>query len=101
MMMLIPGYEIIRVLVRNGGAVYEARSAKLGKIVALKVSTWEKVCEVREGTSLVGLEHPNILRYFDVGEVQGCRYTAFEYVESETLAQRLSRGPLPDNEARR
>jgi serine/threonine-protein kinase len=101
MMMSISGYEIIRVLARNGCVVYEARSAKLGRIVVLKVHMWEKACEAREAAALVGLEHPNILRYFDVGEFQGCQYFAFEYVEAETLAQRLSRGPLPDNEARR
>jgi serine/threonine protein kinase len=37
---------------------------------------------------------------FDVGEVDDCSYLAFEYVEADTLAQRLRKGPLPDIEAR-
>ena len=100
-MLLIPGYEIIRVLARNGCELCEARSVKLGRIVALKVYMQDKACEAREAEALVGLEHPNILRYFEVGEVQGCQYFAFEHVEAETLAQRLRRGPLLANEARR
>jgi eukaryotic-like serine/threonine-protein kinase len=93
----IPGYEPIRVLGQNGAIVYVARSVRLDKPVALQV--WNRPIP-GNAAALVGLEHPNIVGVFDVGEVDGHSYFAFEYVEAESLAQRLRKGPLTDVEAR-
>ncbi|HET9362279.1 MAG TPA: hypothetical protein VFO58_21155 [Vicinamibacterales bacterium] len=94
----IPGYEPIRVLGRNGAIVYLARSVRLDKLAALQV--WPKRALPGNAAALTGLAHPNVLEMFDVGEVGEHSYFAFEYVEVDTLAQRLRMGPLGDVEAR-
>lgn len=100
----IPGYEPVRVLGYNGAIVYVARSTRAGGLVVLQV--WDRGLSAHrtsDTAAIVGLEHPNILRVFDAGEVEGHAYFAFEYLgeSTEGLDQRLQKGPLIDSEARR
>lgn len=95
----IPGYEPVRVLGYNGAIVYLARSLRLDKPAVLQV--WSGRPFPSNAATMVGLDHPNIVGVFDVGEVDGQSYVAFEYVEAETLGQRLQKGPLTDIEARK
>jgi hypothetical protein len=103
----VPDYEILGELGRGGmGVVYKARHVALGRIVALKViragahaSPEELARFQREAEAAAQLSHPNIVQVYQVGASDGLPYCALEYVEGETLAQRLGRGPLPPREA--
>jgi len=112
-MALIPGeqfagYEILAELGRGGmGAVYQARQLSLQRIVALKILpphlATEKDHVARfqsEAVSAANLNHPNIVHIYAAGEFSGIEYIAMEFVEGETIQQRLRRcGRLPLTEA--
>jgi predicted Ser/Thr protein kinase len=97
-------YEVIDRLGTGGmGAVYRARDTRLGRTVALKVLRPGADPELlhrldREARAASALSHPNIVQIYDVGEAAsqaGEHFVVMEYVEGETLRQRLARGPLP------
>jgi hypothetical protein len=95
-------YEIVALLGAGGmGEVYRARDTRLGRAVAIKALRAGADPELlhrleREARATSGLNHPNIVHIYDVGEVQGRGpYVVMELVEGETLRQRLRRGPLP------
>lgn len=103
----IPGYEILGVLGAGGmGSVYKALQVKADRLVALKVllPRHEADAEMRERfrrepQSQAKFQHANIVQIFDVGEVQGRSYFSMEYVEGQSLADRLQAGPLLPCEA--
>ena len=95
-------FRIIKPLGRGGmGEVYLAQDVKLGRQVALKLlppafqgdSERARRFE-REARAAAALNHPNIVTVHEVGEWQGQPFIATEFVEGETLAERLSRSPL-------
>ena len=100
-------YEIERELGRGGmGVVYLGRDTRLDRPVAIKAlpellaSDPERLARFeREAKTLAQLNHPNITGIHGVEERGGTRYLVLEYVEGETLAERLDRGPLPVDEA--
>jgi Tol biopolymer transport system component len=100
-------YVISRELGRGGmGVVYLARDTRLDRDVAIKALPAELASDPvrlerfeREAKLLAGLSHPNIAGIFGVEERDGATYLVLEYVEGETLADRLDRGPLPLHEA--
>jgi len=97
----IPGYEPIRPLGINLGAVYLARHATSGSLVALKV--WPLRFEGHARDILeaqAALDHPNIIRVLGMGKFEGSFFCAIEYVE-RTLADKLRDGPLSGAEAAR
>jgi Tol biopolymer transport system component/predicted Ser/Thr protein kinase len=49
----------------------------------------------REAKTISALSHPHICALYDVGNAQGVEYLVMEYLEGESLAERLARGPLP------
>jgi eukaryotic-like serine/threonine-protein kinase len=90
------------------GEVYLAEDLQLGRQVALKLlpvafqRDSDRVRRFeREARAAAALNHPNIMTVHEIGEWEGQRFIATEFVEGETLAQRLSRGPLPVAEATR
>ena len=93
----IGDYRLVRLLGRGGmGEVYLARDQKLGRRVAIKVVRRERVGAVdaverflREARSTAALNHPNIVTVYGVGEHDGQPFLALEYVEGETLRERL------------
>jgi serine/threonine protein kinase len=98
-------YEIVAPLGAGGmGEVYRATDTRLGRTVAIKIlpahlsdkPTARERFE-REARSISALNHPNICHLYDVGSQDGLRYLVMEYLEGETLADRLGRGPLPLN----
>jgi eukaryotic-like serine/threonine-protein kinase len=96
-------YEIVSPLGAGGmGEVYRAQDTRLERTVAVKVLTahLSSSPEVRqrferEAKTISKLSHPHICALYDVGESDGTEYLVMEYLEGETLTQRLARGPLP------
>ena len=96
-------YEILSHAGAGGmGEVYRARDTRLDRIVAIKVlsanlgSRPEALQRFeREARAISGLNHANICSLYDVGTENGSPYLVMEYVEGETLSDRLGRGPLP------
>src|SRR6185503_8203459 len=56
---------------------------------------------VREAQAAATLDHPNVCAIYEVGEEAGQHFIAMQYVEGETLADRLTRGPLSSSESLR
>ncbi len=111
-MSLSPGtrlgpYEITAPLGAGGmGEVYRARDTRLGRDVAIKALPAEFAQDAerlarfeREAKLLASLSHPNIAGIHGVEDADGTRYLVLEFVEGETLAARLARGPLPMDDA--
>ena len=96
-------YRITEEIGRGGmGVVYEAEDSKLARKVAIKVlpeifaADLERLARFeREARVLASLNHPNIAAIYGVEEADGKRFLVLELVEGETLAERLSKGPLP------
>ncbi len=94
-------YEIAEELGRGGmGVVYKARDTQLKRWVALKFlpSNLAASDELRErflieAQAAAALSHPNICVIHEVGEDQGLPFIAMEYVEGETLRQKIRREP--------
>jgi serine/threonine protein kinase len=84
------------------GEVYRALDTRLERIVALKILPEQFSTDAvrrqrfeREAKTISGLNHPNICVLHDVGSQSGVDYLVMEYIEGDTLAKRLERGPLP------
>jgi serine/threonine protein kinase/Tol biopolymer transport system component len=96
-------YEILSPLGAGGmGEVYRARDTRLRRIVAIKVLPVHLADRPelrerfeREARTIASLNHPHICTLHDVGHQDGTDYLVMEYLEGETLAQRLIKGPLP------
>jgi len=111
-MMLVAGSklgpnEIIGAIGAGGmGEVYRARDGRLNRDVALKVlpevfaaDPDRMVRFEREARVLGALNHPNIAAIYGLEEFGSGRALVMELVEGETLADRVSKGPIPQDEA--
>ncbi len=90
------------------GEVYRARDTRLDREVALKVLPSHLASDMslkqrleREAKAVCKLSHPNICTLHDIGRQDGVDFLVMEYMEGETLEQRLTRGPLPLQQALR
>jgi len=100
-------YEILSALGAGGmGEVYRARDTRLDRTVAIKVLPESFAADPlfrerfdREARAISQLTHPHICTLYDVGEQQGTAYLVMEYLEGETLADRLKTGALPLDDA--
>ncbi|HEV8117863.1 MAG TPA: serine/threonine-protein kinase, partial [Thermoanaerobaculia bacterium] len=96
-------YEIGSAIGAGGmGEAYRARDTRLERTVAIKVlpSHLSKSEEIRqrferEAKTISQLSHPHICALYDVGNQDGVEYLVMEFLEGETLAERLVKGPLP------
>ena len=84
------------------GVVYRARQLSLARVVALKLlllgkySSAESIeCFQREARSAAGLNHPNIVPIYEVGEHDGQHFFSMEFVDGKDLEEILESGPLP------
>jgi serine/threonine protein kinase len=90
------------------GEVYKAKDTRLDRTVAIKVlpshlaeSPERRERFEREARAVSSLNHPNICTLHDIGEQEGTHYLVMEYIEGETLADKLQKGPLPLDQALR
>jgi serine/threonine protein kinase len=84
------------------GEVYRARDTRLERTVAVKVlpAHLSESADVRqrferEARTISSLSHPHICALYDVGNQDGVEFLVMEYLEGDTLSERLTRGPLP------
>ena len=78
------------------GRVYKARDTRLGRIVAIKVLSAEFSHRLKtEARAISALNHPHVCALYDIGDQDGAAYLVMEYLEGNSLASCLSRGPLP------
>jgi len=92
-------YSILSPLGAGGfGEVYKARDTRLDRTVAVKIlpsADPELTARFdREAKAIAALTHPHICTLYDVGRQDGTDYLVMEYLEGQTLADRLERGPL-------
>jgi len=96
-------YEILAPVGAGGmGEVYKARDTQLDRTVAIKVLPAHVASDPalkqrfeREAKMLAALSHAHICPVFDVGHQDDTDFLVMEYLEGETLADRLAKGPLP------
>ena len=107
-LVLAPGtrvgpYEIVAPVGVGGmGEVYRARDVRLSRTVAIKVlgervntdASYRSRFE-REARAIAVLNHPHICTLYDLGHHQGIDFLVMEYLEGQTLADRLAQGALP------
>lgn len=100
-------YEILAPIGAGGmGEVYRARDARLGRTVAIKVLPASFSTDrdrlnrfMQEARAAAGLNHPNILSIFDIGEERGSPYIVSELLEGETLRDKLRSGSIQTRKA--
>jgi eukaryotic-like serine/threonine-protein kinase len=106
-MTLLPGtrlgpYELVAPVGAGGmGEVYRAKDTRLDRTVAVKVlpahlssSAESRQRFEREAKTISQLSHPHICALYDVGNQDGVEFLVMEYLEGETLSDRLLKGPL-------
>src|ERR1700693_6238492 len=96
-------YEIVSSAGAGGmGEVYKARDTRLDRTVAIKVLPTHLAGRAelrerfeREAKTIASLNHPHICTLYDTGHQDDIDFLVMEYLEGETLAQRLLKGSLP------
>jgi serine/threonine protein kinase/Tol biopolymer transport system component len=100
-------YEVVAAIGAGGmGEVYRARDTRLDRTVAIKVlpaavaddPTFRERFD-REARAVAALNHPHICALYDIGEDAGTAFLVMEYLEGDTLADRLAKGALPIDQA--
>src|SRR5258707_9828221 len=103
----IAHYRIMEPIGKGGmGAVYKAYDKKLQRVVAIKLLPPEYISQqdrrrrfFQEARAASALNHPHILTVYEVGEDDGKPYIAMEYVEGQTLRQKIKAKAMQLNEA--
>ena len=100
-------YTILAPIGAGGmGEVYKARDTRLDRTVAIKVLP-EHIARredlrarfEREARAVASLKHAHICTLYDIGSQNGAGYMVMEFMEGETLADRIAKGPLPLEQA--
>jgi serine/threonine protein kinase len=98
----IAHYRIVKKLGAGGmGEVYLAVDTKLDRKVAIKIIRSDSLANehlkkrlVREAQAAAKLDHPNICAIYDVSESGSFTFIVMQYIEGETVAERMEREPL-------
>src|SRR6187401_1350562 len=104
---MLKHYRIVSLLGRGGmGEVYTADDTRLGRKVAIKIlptalaGNAERLRRfTQEAKAASALNHPSILTIHDVDEVDGHPYLVTEFIDGQTLRERLRKGEMPRREA--
>ncbi len=105
----IAGYDVLEVLGEGGmGIVYKAHHIRLNRPVALKMIRGAAGGRPQvvdrfnaEARAVAGIDHPNIVKIFDIGEHDGQPYFSLEFLGGGTLARKVGGRPQPAAEAAR
>jgi len=105
----VAGFEILEVLGVGGmGIVYKARQVRLNRFVALKMIRAGAGARPQdlarfeaEALAVAAIEHPNIIRIFEIGEYGGMPFCSLEYLPGGSLAKKIGGKPQPVDEAAR
>jgi serine/threonine-protein kinase len=88
------------------GEVYRAHDTRLNRTVAIKLLSSELAGDerararfLREAHAVAALDHPNICGIHDVGDSDGTHFIVMPFLDGQTLAERLEKGPLPIDQA--
>jgi len=103
----ISHYKILARLGEGGmGVVYKAEDTRLKRLVALKflppsimASEAEKTRFIHEAQAAAALNHPNICMIFEIDEAEGQAFIAMEFIEGQSLKEKIEAGPLKLDEA--
>src|SRR4051812_41452010 len=95
-------YEIVALLGAGGmGEVYRARDSRLDRTVAIKLLAPHVAADPdfqgrfeREARAVSSLDHPHICALYDIGTAEAVQFLVMQFLEGETLAERLTRGAL-------
>ncbi len=106
---MVGPYRVVSLLARGGmGDVYRATDVRLRREVALKVLPQTRIDDpsrverfMNEARVTASLDHPNVVRVYDVGRVDDRAYLVAELLEGETLRARIARGPIAADEVLR
>src|ERR1700684_1482997 len=96
-------YEIVSPLGAGGmGEVYRAKDTRLDRTVAIKglpahlsADPELRLRMEREAKAISALQHANICTLYDIGTQDGTNFLVMEYLDGQTLADRLGKGALP------
>jgi eukaryotic-like serine/threonine-protein kinase len=94
-------YAVVSFVGAGGmGEIYKARDTRLDRTVALKILPQNQDSDrrqrfEREARAISQLQHPHICALFDDGSQDGVEYLVMEFLEGQTLAQRLEKGRFP------
>ncbi len=106
--MRVAGFEILGVLGEGGmGIVYKARQIRLDRFVAIKMIRGRRSAPSdlarfeAEAQAVAAIEHPNIVRIFEIGEHDGLPYFSLEFLAGGSLAKQIGGKPQPVEEAAR
>ena len=99
-------YSVLSLLGAGGmGEVYQARDTRLGRLVALKILPSDLAADPQrkrrfllEAKAASALNHPNICTVYDIDEFEGRQLLVMEYLEGQTLRQRIAGKPLKVDE---
>ncbi len=100
-------YELLEMVGQGGmGVVFRARQLSLGREVAIKMIQQDRLGSpedhqrfLAEAEATARLEHPGIVRVYEVGEFEGTPFFSMQFIRGETVAQRLKSGPMPQRQA--
>jgi Tol biopolymer transport system component len=94
-------YEILALLSSGtNGEIYKASDTRANRAVTIKLLPSEAVQHLKnQAHAISSLKHPHICALYDVGEQDGAGFVVTEYVEGQTLAERLAQGPMELEEA--
>ena len=100
-------YEVLNRIGAGGmGEVYKARDTRLKRFVAIKVmrggshaGEQDRLRFLQEARAASALSHPNIVQIYELGSLDGSDYIVMEFIEGQTLAQRMAAGALGIHQA--
>ncbi|MBI3411638.1 MAG: protein kinase [Planctomycetes bacterium] len=105
----VAGYDILGELGRGGmGVVYKARQPGANRVVALKMVLASGHVDAEtlarfqlEAEAVAGLQHPNIVQLYEVGEEGGCPFFSLEYIDGDSLGKKIDGVPQPPKDSAR